>query len=208
MKFNHIIWDFDGTLFNSYPVMAGAFIDALSKRGIAEPVNTILSFMKISMGDAVNHYKEKYQLGDDFFEHYDVLRKNAEIENTKPFDGVAELCDMIYKRGGKNYLLTHRGESAIYFLEKYGMNENFAEAITSKQNFPRKPSPEAIIYLMEKYGFQRDEAIMIGDRDIDILSAKNAGIHTCYLMNENVQSDIAEININCLSELYRIIDIQ
>ena len=207
MRFNHIIWDYDGTLFNSYPVMATAFNAALIERDIdiSEPLNTIISFMKVSMGDTEKHYTQKYHLDDAFFERFEIMSKNAEIENTKPFDGVVELCDFICKCGGKNYLLTHRSESAIYFMEKYGLMTNFTELITSKQNFPRKPSPEAILYLMDKYEFSHDKAIMIGDRDLDILSAKNAGIHTCYFTSGNKASDIAEHNINHFSELYKIL---
>jgi HAD superfamily hydrolase (TIGR01549 family) len=188
--------------------MSAAFHDTLKEYGIIEPVNTIMSFMKLSMGDTIRHYKEKYQLGDAFFERYKILNTNAENENTKPFDGVVELCNAICKNGGKNYLFTHRGGSAAYYLEKYELLTNFTELITSKQNFPRKPSPEAILYLINKYRFSNDEALMIGDRDLDILSAKNAGIHTCYFTNGGRLSDTAEYNINSFLELYRILDIE
>lgn len=207
MRFKHIIWDYDGTLFNSYPVMSAAFNDALIERSIVEPMDTIISFMKTSMGDTVKHYKEKHRLDDAFFERFRILNTQAEKENTKPFDGIVELCNTICKCGGKNYLLTHRGESALYFMEKFNIITNFTELITSKQNFPRKPSPEAILYLMNKYGFSHDESIMIGDRDLDILSAKNAGIHTCYFIDGNEISDIAEYNITSFSELYNILDV-
>ena len=207
MKFKHIIWDYDGTLFDSYPIMANSFNDALKERGIVEPISTIISYMRVSMGDAGKHYEEKYQIDDAFWERFAILNKKSEIENTKPFDGIVELCNTICEYGGKNYLLTHRGESAIYFMEKYGLLANFTELITSKKNFPRKPSPDAILYLMNKYEFLHDESIIIGDRDLDILSGKNAGIHTCYFTNQSEKSDIAEFNINHFSELYKILDI-
>jgi len=187
--------------------MAAAFNDILIKRGIIEPINTIISFMKVSMGDAIKHYKKKYQLDDAFFEHFKTLSKKTEMEQTKPFDGAVELCNTICKHGGKNYLVTHRGESAIYFMKQYELMANFTELITSKQNFSRKPSPEAILYLIHKYGFSQNEAIMIGDRDLDILSGINAGIHTCYFTDRSEISDMAEFNISSLIELYGILDI-
>ena len=207
MRFKHLIWDYDGTLFDSYPIMANAFEDTLKEYGIIEPANAIMSFLKVSMGDTEKHYGEKYQLDDAFWERFAVLKKNAEMENTKPFDGVIELCNAVCEHGGKNYLLTHRGESAIYFMGKYRLLTKFTELITSEQNFPRKPSPEAILYLMNKYEFSRDDAIIIGDRDIDILSGNNAGIHTCYFTNQDDKSNIGEFNINCFSALYKILDV-
>ena len=38
----NVIWDFDGTLFNSYPYLAGALKDALAMHGIEEDLNAII----------------------------------------------------------------------------------------------------------------------------------------------------------------------
>ena len=208
MRFNHIIWDYDGTLFDTYPVMATAFRDALADCSITEPIDTIISFMTISMGDTAKHYKEKYQLDDAFFERFTTQRKKAELENAKPFTGIIDLCHNICAHGGKNHLLTHRGESAIHFMEKYDILTNFTELITAKQNFPRKPSPNAILYLIDKYSFSSDDAIMIGDRDLDVLSGKNAGIRSCYFSIQGKKSEFADFNINCISELNKILEIK
>jgi HAD superfamily hydrolase (TIGR01549 family) len=208
MKFKHIIWDYDGTLFDSYPVMAAAFSHALEEYGFAEPADIIMAFMKVSMGHAIRHYTEKYKLNNNFLERFKALNINAEHENTKSFDGVAELCHAVCESGGENYLFTHRGESAFYYIEKYGLTGCFTEFICSKQNFPRKPSPDAILYLLEKYKLSSDAALMVGDRDLDILSAKNAGIYACYFANGSEPSGIADFNINYFSELYKILGIK
>ncbi len=207
MKYNHIIWDFDGTLFDSYPVMASAFSEALNQIGISKTAEAVIPHMKISMGHITQHIKETYNLGDSFFTNYKSLRKQAEIENLQPFDGVIELCCNIYKNGGKNYLFTHRGESSRYFLDKFRLTPYFADLITSTQKFPRKPSPDAIMFLMDKHGFEPSDAIMIGDRDLDILSGKNAGIHTCHFTEGGRPSGIAEININNFDDLYQVLNI-
>jgi HAD superfamily hydrolase (TIGR01549 family) len=205
MRFTHVIWDYDGTLFNTYPVMAAALCSVFQKYGIIETVGDIIAFMKVSMGNAVQYYSERHQLDNDFWERYRIVCHRAELNDTQPFDGAVELCHTIKKYGGKNYLFTHRGESSVYFLEKYGLLADFEEIITSKQNFPRKPSPDAILYLMNKYGFSKKEAIMIGDRDIDILAGKNAGINTCYFSDGGELSDHADMNIRHFSELLNLL---
>ena len=70
----------------------------------------------------------------------------------------------------------------------------------------RKPSPEAIEYLMEKYKIKPEEAIMIGDRELDILSGKNAGIHTCFFDDQGGICNLADYNIKDYHQLYEIID--
>lgn len=207
MRFKHIIWDYDGTLFDSYPVMASAFSDLLRERGIDEPVNTVVSLMKVSMGHARQYYKDKYRLDDAFFDRFKVLAADAECKNTKLFDGAWELCHAVCEHGGHNYLLTHRGGSAVHFIEKAGLSVCFTELVTSENGFQRKPSPDGIIYLLQKHGISHDEALMIGDRDLDILAAINAGIHSCYFTEGNGPCDIAEFNIDRFSELYEILGI-
>lgn len=61
-----IIWDFDGTLFNTYPGTVNAFREALKDNGIDETDENILSYFKTAEGFAVMHFKELYGLGDAF----------------------------------------------------------------------------------------------------------------------------------------------
>jgi HAD superfamily hydrolase (TIGR01549 family) len=207
LRFAHVIWDYDGTLFDTYPVMGAALCDALKSQGIDEPLEQTVSLLKVSMGHAAQYYNERYLLGEDFWARFRELRKTAELEHTKPFDGIVELCHEIKRAGGNNYLLTHRGESAKHFLEKYGILSDFDDFVTADQKFPRKPSPDAILYLMEKHGFAPDNALMVGDRDIDILAGKNAGIHTCYFTDGGEPYDVAEFNIQSFSELAIILGV-
>jgi len=207
MKFKHIIWDYDGTLFDTYPIMSSVYNDVLREWGITETIDNILSYMKVSMGHTHRHFKEKYHLDESFFERYKKLVEKAEYDNTKPFTGINKLCQDICKNGGKNYIFTHRDDSALYVVEKYGLTECFTEIITANQNFPRKPDPGAVIYLLNKYSIPEDEAIMVGDREIDIASAKNAGLRTCYFADGDKPLEIADFTIHSFAELYKIIEI-
>lgn len=203
--YKHIIWDFDGTLFDSYSAMGSAFKSLLEENGIEEPLDEILKYMKISMAHAIQHYKEKYHINSEFIDSYDIRRKDMEISLCRPFSGIEEICKYIYTSGKNNYLYTHRGESSIIFLKKYGLYDYFTDFITSQHGFERKPSPDAINYLAIKYNMIRDEALMVGDRDLDVLSAKNAGISSCYFTESNRISNIADFTINNFNQLYSIL---
>lgn len=203
--YKHIIWDFDGTLFDSYPAMAGAFKALLKEQEINEPLEEILKYMKVSMGDAIKNYEEKYNIDNMFLEKYKIIRAELENDICKPYAGIEELCKFICESGRNNYLYTHRGKSAITFLKKYNLYEYFSDFITSENRFERKPSPKAINYLVDKNNMIKEEAIMLGDRELDILSAKNAGIHSCFFSETNVKSDIADYSIYNFEQLYSII---
>jgi HAD superfamily hydrolase (TIGR01509 family) len=203
--YKHIIWDFDGTLFDSYPVLGIAFKKTLEEEGITESSDEILKYMKVSKFVAIQHYKNKYNISNAFVDRFEKNCDDIEIGLCKPYKGIEDICRYIYTHGKHNYLFTHRGESAVFFLTKYNMYDYFTECVTSKNEFKRKPSPDAINYLVEKYNIIRSEAIMIGDRDIDILSAKNAGINSCYYNDNGNKSNIANYTINSPDQLYTII---
>jgi HAD superfamily hydrolase (TIGR01549 family) len=203
--YKHIIWDFDGTLFDTYPVMGSIFKDVLEEEGIVESLDEILKHMKVSMSCALQYYEKKYHINDTFVDKYNKQRKDMEVNLSKPFTGIEEICRYIHNSGKNNYLYTHRGESAIILLKNYGLYDYFTDFITSQHGFERKPSPNAINYLVDKYNIIHNEAIMIGDRDLDILAAKNAGIHACYFTDSSEKSNIADFTIDSFQQLYSII---
>ncbi|MDF1510349.1 HAD-IA family hydrolase [Robertmurraya sp. DFI.2.37] len=203
--YKHIIWDFDGTLFDTYPVMANIFNEVLKEHDMEEPLGEIVKQMKISVLSAFKYYEKKYHIDRDFVTIYQKRKKEAELALSRPFDGIEEICKYIHETGRKNYLFTHRGESSIKLLKKYHLDQYFSDFITSKQGFERKPSPDAIHYLLAKYNMLHSESMMIGDRDIDLLSARNAGISACYFTESNHESDFADYTINRFQQLYSIL---
>lgn len=205
--YKHIIWDFDGTLFDTYPVMGTAFHRTLYEAGIVEPMEEILKHMKESISDTLKFYQKKYQIDQEFIEKYKKLRKELESDLCKPYSGIQELCKYISTSGRYNYVFTHRGETTEKYLKAHGLSDYFTECITSQHSFERKPSPEAIHYLIGKYEMIPKEAIMIGDRELDILSGKNAGIDACFFDEVGgKQCAVADYTIHNFEEMYVILD--
>ncbi|WLR42393.1 HAD-IA family hydrolase [Bacillus carboniphilus] len=203
--YKNIIWDFDGTLFNTYPVMANIFKDTLERKGIEEPLNEIVKQMKVSMSSAFNYYENKYRIDSNFLDEYHIRRKEAEMQQSKPFEGIVDICKYIYSTNRQNYLYTHRGESAIKLLKMFGLYDYFSDFITLEHGFERKPSPDALHHLINKHNMSHSESIMIGDRDLDILAAHNAGITACYFTEGDEISNHADYNISDFKQLYSII---
>jgi HAD superfamily hydrolase (TIGR01549 family) len=78
--------------------------------------------------------------------------------------------------GYQNIIYTHKGRSTIEILKKIEIASYFYDVITKENGFKRKPDPEGILYILNKYNIEKEEAIYIGDRPLDLLCAKNAGI--------------------------------
>ncbi|MBP1753893.1 MAG: putative phosphatase [Firmicutes bacterium] len=203
--YKHIIWDFDGTLFDTYEVMGRALQLSFQKIGVDEKLEDIISLMKISITEALQFYIDKYRIGEEFIKEYEKTRREMELDQCRPYPGVLDILKEIKEIRRYNYLFTHRGVSSIAFLQKHQIYDYFTDCITSAHSFERKPSPAAILHLVERYHMNPQEAIMIGDRDLDILSARNAGIKSCFFDEAGIICGAADYNISHIIQLFEII---
>lgn len=204
--YRHFIWDFDGTLFDTYPVMAKAFRDTLHEDGIVEDIDMITALMKISIAHTFQYYQEQYGMKQEFRDRFRKRRMDDEMKYNAPFPGAEEICATIANSNRHNYLYTHRSSSAVEFLKKYGLYEYFTDFILKEDGFERKPSPQALNFLVQKHNIKKEEAIMIGDRDIDILAGKNAGMATCLFQKaESDAIEYADVKISEIIQLNRIL---
>jgi phosphoglycolate phosphatase-like HAD superfamily hydrolase len=201
-----IIWDFDGTLFDTYPVIVNSFKKALKYYGIDERDENILSYFKITENSAITHFKEFYGLDNSFIKKFSDNKKDLKPEIVKPFPFAVNVCRKIIALGGRNYIITHRGDSTLKYLQHYGILCCFTEVVTKKNGFKRKPDPEAFIYLIDKYKINKGMSMVIGDRECEILGGQSAGIKTCLYNTNDVSLDVApDFYLNSLKNLLDIV---
>ena len=85
--YRHVIWDFDGTLFDTYPVMATFLQKMLRGQGQNVAIESILEAMKISAKTAY----EKYGLDADAISRFKVQKAQAELKSAQPFTDIPQL---------------------------------------------------------------------------------------------------------------------
>lgn len=206
--YKHVVWDFDGTLYDTYPGITRAFFRAITEENIHIDSEELGAQLRVSIGDTQRRLNKQYGLSNDFEKKYLAYRNQIEAECIPPFPYAIELCKAIWESGKKNYLYTHRDTTAMRHLEKSGIGGCFADCISIEDDFPRKPDPTALLSLAKKHGFSPAECIMIGDRDIDILAGKNAGMAACFFDENKTTVSSADFNIYCFEQLYDILGIR
>ncbi len=193
------IWDFDGMLFDSYPHITSAFLRTLAQFGKEADYDEAKSLLEITFATAFERYGVTDEERAVFREH----EHNYELKPIAvPFENTYRVLEKLFNDGKKHFLYTHRGfESSQYYLKKYDMAKFFTAFVDSSMNFASKPAPDAVNYICETYNLDRSETVMIGDREIDVLSGKNAGVYGClFTKKENVQS-AADFIIKDISEV-------
>jgi phosphoglycolate phosphatase-like HAD superfamily hydrolase len=199
----NIIWDVDGTLFDTYPAIAKAFQLALHDLGKEASVDWIEACAKISLNHCVAtlaahcHLNEE-TIGKGFAKQYDKVRP----EEQPPFPGVTSLCEYICSIGGKNVIVTHRGrDTTTELLVANNMTHYFAGCIAHEDGYPKKPHPAAFEAIIKLHNLPCEETMTVGDRDIDILAGQAAGLFTCGF-RLYVEGGIADLIISTFDELY------
>lgn len=181
------IFDLDGTLVNSLYDLADAMNYALVKNGF-EPHdrekyrfmvgNGISSLadraMVIPKGMATD--EQKKQVLADFNEYYDIHC----MDKTVPYDGIKDVLDELDKRNIKYAVMSNKpDEFAKIIVEKLFPENKFATIWGKRENYERKPSPQAVFALIKEVGVDKSECLYIGDSNVDVFTAQNAGLKCC-----------------------------
>jgi HAD superfamily hydrolase (TIGR01549 family) len=202
MIFDHFFWDFDGTLFDSYPCVTRAFLKGLNDLGISAGERELLALEKIHLGHAAEVLGRQHGISPDrIMERFRAHETEEGPAGMAPYPGTKETLKTVAEGGGHNYLYTHRGISAAEILDYHGLSRYFTDIVTALDGFPAKPAPDALLHLMAKHGLNPARCVMLGDREIDVRAGLNAGMHDalmdpdgyCLMDAEYVFRDMASL---------------
>ena len=206
MKYTNLIYDFDGTLSDSYPIFTRALLIFLERRGISETYDEALRRLKISVGAALRSYPLE---GDEkeISREYRHIREELARQEMKPIDGAEELLRHVVENGGQNFLYTHTRNFAWDMLEAWGLKKYFVDGVTGSDHFPRKPAPDALNHLVTKHALPLDKTLMVGDRDIDVDAGHNAGMKGILLDPDGFYTEYnPDFRVDSLTEIIDVID--
>ena len=103
-----------------------------------------------------------------YFSHSEVY--------TKPYDGIEELLAGLQSRGIKTAVTSNKFDAAVKKLcDKY-FGSLITVAIGESADTPKKPDPKMVEKALALLGIGADEALYVGDSEVDIVTAKNAGL--------------------------------
>ncbi|HOD92640.1 MAG TPA: HAD-IA family hydrolase [Clostridia bacterium] len=184
MRYEHLIWDFDGTLFDTYGEISKVIEQVLVSKGINEDYILISQNLHKSLTHTLQLLSEKHNL--DYMSlvaKFMEAEEKMNVQKALPFEGVENI---IQKIKGYNFIVTNRGASVFRFLESKDYLRYFEEILYRDSGFPLKPNSASVDYLVEKYSLDRKRILFIGDRDVDIECAINAGIDSCYYDSHDI----------------------
>lgn len=172
----NILWDFDGTLFDTYPALVKAFIE-LSEQDL-DP-EEVLSWLKKDSKTAFKHYGIREERRGKYQELYNYFSKIS----SRPFPHLENAL----ASADQNIIVTHRDrESTILLLEKFQLKKYFVEIVSVEEDgYKRKPDTSSYEYIHKKYHID----LAVGDRELDLVPALKLGIKRAAYKNINIVAD-------------------
>lgn len=200
----YIIWDAGGTLFDTYPAKSRAIQEALAALGGQAAYEDVLRLTRITTHHALETLAQRHDvdleaLRSEYEERYRAVPSEAQ----PPFPGVREICQYICTLG-ENFVVTHRAASSLNrLLRAHELDMYFADSLTKESPFPRKPDPASTEAILAVHRLDRSRTLAIGDRKIDVLAAKRAGIRVGFYGKEADPDVPADLFISDYHRLLR-----
>ena len=107
-----------------------------------------------------------------FREYYDAHC----LDKTRPYDGILELMKALKDKGYKMAIVSNKIDSAVKELNERFFSEYVTVSIGEKAGIKRKPAADTVLAALDELGSSRDEAIYVGDSEVDLQTARNSGL--------------------------------
>lgn len=180
MKYNAVIFDLDGTILNTLPDLTESVNYALRSYNYPErTMDEVRTFIGNGVGLLI---KRSLPNGTDdetvnnalslfkgyYTEHY--------ADKTVPYDKIYEVLVKLKQNGLKLGVVSNKFDSAVKSLCDKFFNGIFDCVIGEMDGIPRKPAPDLLFNAIIDLEVTQKKVLYIGDSDIDIKTADNAGV--------------------------------
>jgi phosphoglycolate phosphatase len=189
-RFGAVVFDYDGTLFDTRPAIVHCIQRAFADTGQAvPPVGAIADTVKtgLPLPDTLTALDQRLlgnQLAlDELVGVYRRLYLAEASAFLKPYAGVGETLRKLHGRGTKCLVVSNKGVAAIHqSLDGSGLTPFIDLIFGDQPGLPRKPDPAIVIdHILPRYAqLTKEQILVVGDTETDIVFAKAAGVSACW----------------------------
>ena len=180
MKYKLVIFDLDGTILDTLEDLKQALNHALA---FYEYPTRTLDEVRCFVGNGIRRLIERAMpenvLDTDIDKVFTEFNKYYALhcaDYTKPYEGVVGLIKKLRNMGIKTAVVSNKADYGVQELcDKY-FNKLFDYAVGEREGVNRKPSPDAVYEVLSHLNIEKNDAVYIGDSEVDVKTAQNAGL--------------------------------
>ena len=181
-QYDTYIFDLDGTLLDTLDDLTAAVNYALRRFGLPERSRDdvrrfvgngvrMLMIRAVPDGEQYPRFEEVF----DIFRHYYLEHS---LDRTRPYEGIPEMLVALKQRGCKLAVVSNKLYVATQELCRHFFADTIEVAVGEHEaeGIRKKPAPDTVIEALNQLNADRSSAVYVGDSDVDLLTARNAGI--------------------------------
>lgn len=208
-----VIFDLDGTLLNTLDDLADSTNYALSRFGYpTRTIEEVRQFVGNGVAKLIERAIPEGKNNPNFEKCLAIFKENYAqnmYNKTAPYNGIIEMLSNLKLKGIKIAVVSNKFDLAVKELCKKYFEEfiDFAAGENEAQGIRKKPAPDTVISVLNEFNFAPEDAVYVGDSDVDIMTAKNSKM-LCISVTWGFRDEKfllengATILINAPSEIY------
>jgi phosphoglycolate phosphatase len=176
-RFDLIVFDWDGTLFDSTALIVRCIQDACDDLGVPVPSNEAAAFViGLGLHEALRHavpglHPSRYpELGMRYRQHYFARQHELSL-----FEGTLEMLQALKARHHWLAVATGKARRGLDEALAHAQLAGLFDGTRTADETASKPDPRMLLELMREFGAEPERTLMIGDTTHDLQLARNAG---------------------------------
>lgn len=187
MGFEYVIFDLDGTLLNTIDDLGDCCNRVCRSHGWPEhTIQEYKYFVGRGMRNLVTCFvpedwrtpERVQQVLDEYMPIYAAHKE----DKTAPYPGIPLLLKRLTEAGVSIAVLSNKAHSATEPIIAHYFPGRFPVVQGAVDGLPLKPDPALVFRLMERMGARPDRTLFVGDSDVDVQTARNAGLPVCAVL--------------------------
>ena len=189
-----MIYDCDGVLFDSLEANTKLYNDLCARVGRGPLREEELRYV---------HTHTVFEALHFIFGQKDEMEKKAlELLRLKQIDlreyvvylkmepHLLQTLEKLKEKGILRVINTNRTTSMKYIMEKYDLWQYFEMVVTALDVKNPKPNPESIEKIIQELNLNKEEAVFVGDSDVDQQTAESSGVRFIAYKNREIANDL------------------
>lgn len=180
MKIKAAIFDMDGTILDTLQDLMNATNFGLEKNQLPK---RSYDEIRLFVGNGIKKLIERAvpentcedtikKVYDDFTDFYKIHNS----DNTQPYEGITAAIKKIKSYGIKTAVVSNKADYGVQALVKDFFENLFDISIGEREGIAKKPAPDMVNIALSSLDVSTDEAVFIGDSDVDFLTAQNSSL--------------------------------
>ena len=175
-----IVFDLDGTLLDTLSDLHAAVNFALEKYSFPKRTkDEVRSFIGNGIALLIQRaIGKETPLFDKVLQAFKEYYAEHCADETRPYVGIMPLLESLQKQGIKTAVVSNKADFAVKKLADEYFGGLLLDAVGEDEanGIRKKPAPDSLLSVMEKLGADKGKTVYVGDSEVDIQTAQNAGV--------------------------------